>query len=353
MIGPDTTGAGPAVDPRSIRRLSRAISIVEDQAEGHADILAAAYRAPALSRVIGVTGPPGAGKSTLVDALTQHWVAAGEAVAVLAVDPSSPFSGGAVLGDRVRMDRSADLPGVYVRSLSARGQGGGLSAGIGDVLAVLNQAGFRRVLLETVGAGQADLAVADAADCTLVVGVPGLGDAIQASKAGMMEVGDVYVVNKADRPGADATVHEIDAALAVAYPGPAGVSAATAIRRRLPQSAGSAGRRALLARHGDPERDPTLWRPPVLPASATAGDGIAALAAAIDAFLDWCAASGRLDLRRRSRIRWQVLQALGAVLLAPYRAGDGDAAAALAAWVDRILDGQASPIEAAADLIAG
>jgi LAO/AO transport system kinase len=144
--------AAPAFDPKSIRRLSRAISTVENQSAGHEEILEEAYRAPHWAQVIGVTGPPGGGKSTLIDTLTEFWVKAGEPVAVLAVDPSSPYSGGAVLGDRIRMDRSADLAGVYFRSVSARGQGGGLSAAVCDILAVLNHFGFRRVLLETVGA---------------------------------------------------------------------------------------------------------------------------------------------------------------------------------------------------------
>jgi LAO/AO transport system kinase len=287
-----------------------------------------------------------------VDALAAHWAGAGEPVAVLAVDPSSPYSGGAVLGDRVRMERSADFSGVYFRSVSARGEGGGLSAATCDILAVLNEAGFRRVVLETVGAGQSDIAVAEAADCTLVVGVPGLGDHIQASKAGLMEVGDLYVVNKADRPGAAATAAQIDAALAAAYAGKAGVNAASPGPGDA-RPATSPGRIALIGRHGDPERELTVWRPPVLLVSATEGLGVGELAASVDAFLAWSETSRRLEGRRRARLRAQVLRALGAALLAPYLQEGGAPAAALGACVERVLAGAASPSETVAALVAG
>lgn len=343
------SGAG-TLDGRAVRRLSRAISTVEDRATGYEEILSSAYRAPAKARIVGVTGPPGAGKSTLVDALTAHWAGSGERVAVLAVDPSSPFSGGAVLGDRVRMDRSSDLPGVYLRSISARGEGGGLSAAVCDIAALLDEAGFDRVVIETVGAGQADIAVADAADCTLVVLVPGLGDDIQAAKAGLMEVGDVYAVNKADQPGAKATAAEINGAIGVAYAGKPGVNPAHSTRMTM-QPASSPGRLAVLRRHGDPTRDGTLWRPPVALVNARSGDGVPDLALAIDAFVDWCAASERLALRRRSRIRAQILRRLGAALIEPYLQEAGQAADALAASVERVLASTTSPAEAVAELV--
>lgn len=343
------SGAG-ALDGRTVRRLSRAISTVEDRADGYEEILSGAYRAPAKAEVIGVTGPPGAGKSTLVDALTAHWAGAGERVAVLAVDPSSPFSGGAVLGDRVRMDRSSDLPGVYLRSISARGEGGGLSAAVCDIVALLDEAGFDRVVIETVGAGQADIAVADAADCTLVVFVPGLGDDIQAAKAGLMEVGDVYAVNKGDLPGAKATVAEINGAIGVAYVGTPGVNAADpAVTTAQPTS--SPGRLAVLRRHGDPAWDATLWRPPVELVSARKGEGVAELAGAVDAFLGWCSESGRLAQRRRSRIRAQMLRTLGSALIEPYLQATGHAAEALSGCIERVLASDTSPAEAVAALV--
>lgn len=339
-----------ALDGRTVRRLSRAISTVEDRADGYEEILSGAYRAPAKAKVIGVTGPPGAGKSTLVDALTAHWAGAGERIAVLAVDPSSPFSGGAVLGDRVRMDRSSDLPGVYLRSISARGEGGGLSAAVCDIVALLDEAGFDRVVIETVGAGQADIAVADAADCTLVVFVPGLGDDIQAAKAGLMEVGDVYAVNKGDLPGAKATVAEINGAIGVAYVGTPGVNAADpAVTTAQPTS--SPGRLAVLRRHGDPARDGTLWRPPVQLVSARNGEGVPDLTQAVDAFLGWCSESGRLAQRRRSRIRAQMLRTLGSALIEPYLQATGHAAEALSGCIERVLASDTSPAEAVAALV--
>lgn len=341
--------AAPIVDLKAIRQLSRAISAVENESGDYQDILAQAYRAPAQARVIGVTGPPGVGKSTLVDAMAEHWAKAEGGVAILAVDPSSPFSGGAVLGDRVRMDRSSSLPGVYVRSVSARGQGGGLSAAVCDILALLNEAGFPRVILETVGAGQSDIAVAESADCTIVVGAPGLGDHVQSSKAGMMEIGDVYVVNKADLPGANATRAQIDGALAVAYAGGPGVNAALA-ETASGLSPQSPGRRALAKRHGDGTREPSFWRPPTHLISATKADGVAALAQSIDAFLAWCAETDRLAERRAARFRAQILRSLGELLLAPYRDGANDKTAALAAWSARVERGEASPSEAAAAL---
>jgi LAO/AO transport system kinase len=341
-----------AFDPRSIRQLSRAISTVENQSTGHESILAEAYRAQASARVIGVTGPPGVGKSTLIDTLTEFWAKTDGPVAVLAVDPSSPFSGGAVLGDRIRMDRSADLPGVYFRSVSARGQAGGLSAAVCDILAVLNHFGFQRVLLETVGAGQSDVAVAESSDCTIVLAVPGLGDHVQASKAGLMEVGDVYVVNKADLPAASSTASQIDGALAVTYPGEAGVNPVTdVLRAQAPQQTSSPGRLAVMRRHGDPAREATLWRPPVHLVSAQNATGLVELAASIEAFLDWCETSGRLAARRRCRVRSQLARTLGVALLRPYVDGEGADAAALDAWVERVLEGKASPHEAVAQLI--
>jgi LAO/AO transport system kinase len=336
---------GPALDLKSIRALSRAISIVENRSAGCQEILARAYRAPQKAMVTGVTGPPGAGKSTLLDALAEHWARAGEPVAVLAVDPSSPFSGGAVLGDRVRMDRSANLPGVYFRSVSARGEVGGLSASVCDILAVLNQAGFRRIVIETVGAGQSDIAIAEAADCTLVVGVPGLGDDIQASKAGLMEIGDVYVVNKSDLPGAAAAAAHFEGSLSVAYAGEAGVNAASPALHQ-PQPAASPGRLALMHRHGDPAGEPTLWRPPVHLVNAIRAEGIAELAASVDAFLAWCEASGRLAGRRRSRIKSQILRELAEALIAPYVAATGAPASLLSGCVERVLAGEMSPSEA-------
>src|SRR6185369_8638583 len=167
------------MEPAELRRIARTISTVENQSEGYADILAQAYRLPRWADVIGITGPPGAGKSTLVDALTAHWAQAGERVAILAIDPSSPYSGGAVLGDRIRRTRSSGYANTYFRSLSSRGHVGGLTETATDLVAALSLFEFRRIIVETVGAGQSDIEIHDTADCTVVVTVPGLGDGIR------------------------------------------------------------------------------------------------------------------------------------------------------------------------------
>lgn len=188
------------------RALARTISQVENEGpEAHA-LLAALYPHTGRSHVIGVTGAPGTGKSTLVNALAKAYRAAGRTVGVIAVDPTSPFSGGALLGDRVRMRDLAGDPGVFIRSMATRGSLGGLARATADVISVLDAAGFDRILVETVGVGQAEIDIASAAHTTIVVEAPGLGDEVQAIKAGILEIADLFAVNKADRDGADHTV---------------------------------------------------------------------------------------------------------------------------------------------------
>ena len=358
------------MEPGELRRIARTISTVENQAEGYEDILAQAYRRQSWAQVIGITGPPGSGKSTLVDALTAHWAQAGERIAILAIDPSSPYSGGAVLGDRIRRTRSVGYDNTYFRSLSSRGHVGGLSETATDLIAVLGLFEFGRVIIETVGAGQADIEIHETADCTLVMTVPGLGDGVQASKAGLMEIGDVFAVNKADLPGADDAAGMIERALAVAYMGEPGVNrrhATTAalasqasgqrghsITARAPYPA-TAGMAALRRRHGDMAVDDSTWVPPVLKVAATENQGVAELAQAVDGFLAWSERSGRRHARRRERAYAQVMRALSGLLLAPYRREPGADAlpALLAPWVDRIAEGTASPLEVARALLGG
>ena len=186
-----------------VRALARAISTVEDAADGAAELLAACRAASGAALRIGVTGPPGAGKSTLVDRLVRGYRALGKTVAVLAVDPSSPYSGGALLGDRIRMAGFSGDPGVYLRSMASRGATGGLSATASAVCAVMDAAGFEVILIESVGAGQAEVEIAALADATIVVVVPGMGDDVQSLKAGILEIASIFALNKADLDGAD------------------------------------------------------------------------------------------------------------------------------------------------------
>jgi LAO/AO transport system kinase len=248
--------------------LSRAISWVENQSPGFDQLLRELFPRTGRGHRIGVTGPPGAGKSTLTQALARAWRTAGHTVGVVAVDPTSPVSGGALLGDRIRMTGVALDPGVYIRSMATRGALGGLALSTREVCDVLDAAGFDRILVETVGVGQAELDVVAAADTVVLVLTPESGDGIQTLKAGLMEVADIFVVNKADRPLADRLAREIEAALQMRHPETREVG-------------------------------------PVLLTVATDGSGVSALVEAVDRHRAGLAQSGELLARRRRRLAEQ------------------------------------------------
>jgi LAO/AO transport system kinase len=257
------------------RSLARLVSRVEDDTAEGRQALATVYPAGGSAWVTGITGAPGAGKSTLVDGLVGHAADHGN-VAVIAVDPSSPFTGGAVLGDRIRMQRHTDDPRVYIRSMANRGHLGGLADATPRVVALLDGIGFREVVIETVGVGQAEVDVAASADTVVVVVNPGWGDSIQAAKAGLLEIGDVFVVNKADRPGAHEAVTDLNRMLDVG-----------------------------------PER---VWRPPVVTAIATDGTGLDELLTAIADHRRHLVETGAVDQLRRDRARREMEAAVRAGL---------------------------------------
>ncbi|WP_100449080.1 methylmalonyl Co-A mutase-associated GTPase MeaB [Glycomyces xiaoerkulensis] len=255
-----TVASARAGDRRAVARL---LTAVENRAPEGPEIAAATKGGDAV--IVGVTGSPGVGKSTLVSALIGAWRAQGRRVAVLAVDPSSPFSGGALLGDRVRMADHALDRDVYIRSVATRGHLGGLAAGTGAAVRLLEGLGFDAVIVETVGVGQAEVEIAGLADTTLLLLAPGMGDAIQAVKAGVVEIADLYVVNKADRPGADAAVRDIRAMMSLV------------------------------------RRGPGEWRQPIVKTVAHQGEGLDELVAGIAKHREWLAGSDRLAARRRDR----------------------------------------------------
>ncbi|MEW5993528.1 MAG: methylmalonyl Co-A mutase-associated GTPase MeaB [Candidatus Zixiibacteriota bacterium] len=205
----------PRFEQGDIRALSRIVSLVEDRTAGYREILGTLYTKVGQAVRIGLTGPPGAGKSTLVNALTHEFVGAGKKVGIIAVDPTSPFTGGALLGDRIRMNEFASDGRVYFRSMATRGATGGLAAATGNVAVVYDAFGFDVTLIETVGVGQMELDVVDACDTVVVVVTPESGDAVQTMKAGLMEIADIFCVNKADRPGVERVVFELEQAIDV------------------------------------------------------------------------------------------------------------------------------------------
>ena len=297
-------------DPRAVARL---ISQVEDASPALREVMSLLTPHTGRAAVLGVTGSPGVGKSTTTSALVTAFRADGRRVGVLAVDPSSPFSGGALLGDRVRMQQHATDPGVYIRSMATRGHLGGLAWATPQALRVLDAAGCDVVIVETVGVGQSEVEVAALADTTLVLLAPGMGDGIQAAKAGILEVGDVFVVNKADRDGADQVVRDLRSTIRLA------------------------------------ERLPGDWREPIVKTVAVRGEGMSELIEAIDKHRDWMERSGELARRRRRRVRDEI-EAIAATALRR-RFGDVHGDARLDVLAEKVLTGELDPYAAADEII--
>ena len=308
---PDLVAAARAGEPRAVARL---VSLVEDESPLLREVSAALAPYTGRARVLGITGAPGVGKSTSTSALVRAFRDAGRRVGVLAVDPSSPFSGGALLGDRVRMSDHAADPGVFIRSMAARGHLGGLAWSTPQAIRVLDAAGYDVVLVETVGVGQSEVDIAAQADSTVVLLAPGMGDGIQAAKAGILEIGDVYVVNKADRDGAEQVRRDLRSMLALA------------------------------------ERDEDAWRAPVLATSARSGAGVAQVVDSLDAHHAWLQETGELARRRERRARAEI----EAIALTAMRAAWGGLGGRveLDALAARVAAGECDPYAAADELLA-
>jgi LAO/AO transport system kinase len=266
-------------DPRSV---ARAITLVENASADAAGLMKAIFPRTGKAQIIGITGAPGAGKSSLVDKLAYFYRDAGEKIGIVCVDPSSPFSGGAILGDRIRMATLGLDKNVFIRSMATRGNLGGLSRATVDAVSILDAAGYGKVIIETVGVGQDEVEIVKTADVSVVVLVPGMGDDIQAIKAGIMEIGDVFVINKADREGVLRTQKELEALLALAH-------------------------------------RPDMWNPPIVRTIATESKGIDDLAKAIANYGEFLVNSGEVGLNRRKSIaRWRLTELLQERLLSDF-----------------------------------
>ncbi len=315
--------------------LARAISRVEDDAEEAARLVQAVFAHTGKAHLIGITGAPGTGKSTLVSALVESYRARGLSVGVLAVDPTSPFSGGALLGDRVRMTGHSGDAGVFIRSMATRSGAGGLARASADAMLLLDAAGFDRILVETVGAGQAEVEIASVADTVVVVEAPGLGDEVQAIKAGLLEIADIFAVNKADRKGAARTVAALEMMLETG-----GAAAQTILHHGQQMEAGAAASEAEAAGG---------WAVPVLQTVAVSGGGVDELRDALEGHRAWLGGSGTFAAGERKRLDHMLQTLVQAELLARMeRALSPDLRRDL---VERMQRRETDPYSAAADLV--
>ncbi|NNN22371.1 MAG: methylmalonyl Co-A mutase-associated GTPase MeaB [Acidimicrobiales bacterium] len=289
------------------RSLGRLITMIEDGDKQSTVISSLAFKTPGHSHLIGITGAPGAGKSTLTSAVVSLYRKAGKSVAVLAIDPSSPFSGGAILGDRVRMGDHVLDPGVYVRSLATRGELGGLAACVPEVARLMDSMSFDIVIIETVGVGQVEVEIAALADTTVVVVNPGWGDAVQANKAGLMEIADIFVVNKSDRPGAKETVRDIEAMLDMS--------------------------------------NLTTWRPPVCQTVGIDGSGAADLCEKIQMHNEFADESGLLSQHRSNRLKEEIERKVASELFSRAKSMMGKAS--VKSLTECVIKGELDPHEAA------
>lgn len=351
------------------RALARAITWVENGAPEAGELIRATFPNTGRAHVIGITGPPGAGKSTLVDRIASRFRELGQSVAIVAVDPTSPFSGGAILGDRIRMQRTLNDPGVFMRSLASRGHLGGISIATGDVVGLLDAFGFDVILVETVGAGQSEVEIMELAHTTCVVLIPGMGDDIQAIKAGILEIGDVFAVNKADRDGADRTVMEIEMMLDLGHMGEAGINRwegqaqpSAGAMQRLDRTGHhgaadlsaafttAASARHAADRHGTADPGDVSWRPPVVKTVAKDGQGVEAFVGRMTEHLQFLKETGRWEQLKRSdaaaKLRELVtIRAARAVLERAGAAGD------LRRLTEAIADRQTDPYTATEEVL--
>ena len=306
-----------AVRAGDTRAISRAITAIENSDPRAEDLLRELFPFTGRAYLIGVTGAPGTGKSTLVDKLAAHYRARGKTVGIIAVDPTSPYTGGAVLGDRIRMQQHATDSGIFIRSMATRGFSGGLARATADAALVLDSAGKQIVLIETVGVGQDEIDVVRLAECTLVLVVPGFGDDVQNMKAGLMEVADIFVLNKAEREGADRLEQQLHAMLELA-----------------PSAKGGG----------------LNWKPPVIRTTASEGKGIADLAAAIEQFHEQREQSGQQRARILEYWKQRLLLLLETQLLA--RALGNDGQRALESLASEVAERKKNPYTAVRELIA-